>query len=140
MQEGQFRTFFRRALRQRGVTGEQLLQMLESRLDNLVYRMGFATSRRAARQFVTHDHVTVNGRKANVPSMLLKAGSVIEIRDRPKSRELAVRCLEAASSRQVAAWLNVDAKKFAGEYLRIPSRDEIAPVVNEQLIVELYSK
>lgn len=140
MQEGQFRVFFDRVLRRRGVTGEQLLQMLESRLDNLVFRMGFAASRRAARQFVTHNHVTVNGRKANVPSMIVKAGSVIQVRDRTKSRDAAAKSAEANATRQIVPWLAVDAKKLSGEYLRVPSRDEIAPVVNEQLVVELYSK
>lgn len=140
MQEGQFRLFFERVLRRRGVTGEQLLQMLEMRLDNLVYRLGFATSRRAARQLVTHSHLTVNGHKADVPSMILKPGAVIRVRDRAKSRELATKALEAAGGKTVASWLTLDAKKFSGELLRVPTRDEIAPVVNEQLIVELYSK
>jgi small subunit ribosomal protein S4 len=140
MQEGQFRLFFERVLRRRGVTGEQLLQMLETRLDNLVYRLGFATSRRAARQFITHNHVMVKGAKANVPSMIIKPGAVIQVRERPKSRELAAKALEAGAGKNVADWLTLDAKKFSGELLRIPTREEIAPVVNEQLIVELYSK
>ena len=140
MQEGQFRLFFERVLRRRGVTGEQLLQMLESRLDNLVYRLGFATSRRAARQFVLHNHLTVNGAKANVPSMILKPGAVIQVRERAKSRELAAKALETGAGKNVAAWVTLDAKKFSGELLRIPTREEIAPVVNEQLVVELYSK
>jgi small subunit ribosomal protein S4 len=140
MQEGQFRVFFDRVLRKRGVPGEQLLQSLEMRLDNLVSRFGFAASRKAARQFVTHNHVTVNGQKASIPSMLVKPGSVIQVRDRAKSREQAGRCLEAATNKGVASWLLLDAKKFSGELLRVPTRDEIAPVVNEQLVVELYSK
>lgn len=140
MQEGQFRLFFERVLRRRGVTGEQLLQMLEARLDNLVFRLGFATSRRAARQLVTHNHVTVNGQKANVPSMILKPGAVIHVRDRDKSRGLISKAVESGAVKMVASWLTVDANKFSGELLRIPTREEIAPVVNEQLIVELYSK
>lgn len=140
MQEHQFRLFFERAARSRGMTGETLLQLLEARLDNMVYRLGFAPSRQAARQFVSHNHVTVNGRRAAVPAMVLKAGDVIEVRDRPKSRALAEKCLEAAEGREIAAWLTVDPKSFKGELARIPTRDEIAPIVDEQLVVELYSK
>ena len=140
MQEGQFRVFFGRALRRRGVTGEALLQMLEMRLDNLVYRLGFAASRRMARQLVTHNHVLVNGRRAKVPSMILKQGSKIEVRNRPASREFAKRSLEANEGRPVAAWLSMNRESMEGEVLHVPSRDEIAPFVNEQLIVELYSK
>lgn len=140
MREGQFKLFFKRALRGRNVTGDVLLQLLETRLDNLVYRLGFAASRAAARQFVTHNHVSVNGRRAAVPSMVLKAGSKIEVRNRPKSREQAKKCLEAIANRQIPSWLSLDAANFCGELVRIPTREEIAPVVNEQLIVELYSK
>jgi small subunit ribosomal protein S4 len=140
LQEGQFRLFFQRAARRRGVTGEVLLQMLESRLDNLVYRFGFAPSRRAARQFVQHNHVEVNGHKANVPSMVLDPGAVITVKDRPRSREQAKRSLEAAEGREQSPWLSVDAAAFRGEYMRLPTRDEIAPVADERLVVELYSK
>jgi small subunit ribosomal protein S4 len=141
LQEGQFRLFFARVARRKGVTGEMLLQMLETRLDNLVYRLGFAASRAEARQFVGHNHVTVNGRKANVPSMIVPVGATIVVRDRPRSRELAGRNLEAAESRgEPASWLARDAKNFSGQLVRIPTRDEIAPIVNEQLVVELYSK
>jgi small subunit ribosomal protein S4 len=140
MQEEQFRVFFGRAVRRRGVTGELLLQMLESRLDNLLFRMGFAPSRRAARQMVTHSHVLVNARRAAVPSMQVKAGSVIQVKERGKSKDLATRNAEAAQGRQLPAWLTVDSKKLTGEYMRVPTRDEIAPLVNEQLVVELYSK
>lgn len=140
MQEGQFHLFFTRALRTRGVTGEKLLQLLECRLDNLAYRLGFAPSRRAARQFVRHGHVLVNGKKADIPSMVLKAGDVLQVRDRPKSREYAARHMEVAESRGIPPWLSLDRAQFRGEILRIPSREEIAPVVREQLIVELYSK
>ena len=140
LQEAQFRLFFDRVSRQRGVTGELLLQMLESRLDNIVYRLGLAPSRRAARQMVSHNHVLVNGRKANVPSMVLAAGAVITVRNRERSREEARRNLELAQSREVPSWMTIDASAFSGEYTRIPTRDEIAPIVDEQLIVELYSK
>lgn len=140
MREGQFRLFFKRALRGRNVTGDVLLQLLETRLDNLVYRLGFAPSRNAARQFVTHNHVTVNGRKAAIPSIVVKAGSIIEVRNRPKSREQAKKSLEAVAGKEMPSWLRLDAGNFLGELVRVPTRDEISPVVNEQLIVELYSK
>jgi small subunit ribosomal protein S4 len=140
MQEGQFRLFFHRAQQTRGVTGEKLLQMLECRLDNVVYRLGFAPSRRSARQFVLHGHVRCNGRKATVASMVLKAGDVVQVRDKANSREYAAKSLEVAESRGRAAWLSLDKEHFKGAVVSIPTRDEIAPFVNEQMIVELYSK
>jgi small subunit ribosomal protein S4 len=140
MQEGQFKLFFQRALKKRGVTGEQLLQMLESRLDNVVYRLGFAPSRRAARQMVIHSHFTVNGRRADRPSLLLKPGSVVAVRERPRVRQELTRNVEAAETRPLPVWLARDSKALTGQYVRVPTRDEIAPIVNEQLIVELYSK
>jgi small subunit ribosomal protein S4 len=140
MREEQFRVFFRRALRRRGVTGDMLLQLLETRLDNVVFRLGFAPSRRAARQIVSHNHVLVNGQRAAVPSMTVKPGAVIELKQRASSREMARRNLEAAAGRETAPWLSVDAKGIRGTVLRLPTREEIAPVVNEQLVVELYSK
>jgi small subunit ribosomal protein S4 len=140
VQERQFRVFFSRAVQKRGITGEQLLQMLESRLDNLVFRMGLASSRRAARQLVLHGHALLNGRRASAPSLIVRPGSVIQVKERAKSKELATRNLETCQGRQVPVWLSVDTKKLSGEFLRLPTRDEIAPVVNEQLVVELYSK
>lgn len=140
MQESQFRLFFGRVLRRKGVTGEQLLQMLESRLDNIVYRLGFAPSRKAARQFVTHNHVLVNGRKASIPSLIVAPGAMIRVRTDKRSRELAARGLETAAGRAAPVWMTLDAKSFEGVFVRVPSRDEIAPNVNEQLVVELYSK
>lgn len=140
LQEEQFRFLFERALQQRGITGEKLLQMLELRLDNLVYRFGFASSRKAARQFVTHGHVEVNGRKADIPSMILKEGDVVKVRDRAQSREFAGRWMDTAESRGISPWLSLDKAAFEGRVQRVPSRDEIAPIVNEQLVVELYSK
>ncbi len=140
LQEGQFRRIFDEAIRRRGVTGETMLQLLETRLDNLVYRLGFATSRALARQFVRHNHVQVNGHKANIPSMVLKPGDTIAVRERPKSRALATTAFESATQRQMPTWLKVDGKALAGEVLSIPTRDEIAPSVNEQLVVELYSR
>lgn len=140
LQEKQFRLFFKRAVRRRGITGEVLLQLLETRLDNLVYRLGFADSRRAARQFVSHNHVLVNGRRASIPSMVLTPDSAIQIKDRPKTKELARKSLQAAEGRELPPWLSLDTKNLAGKLVRLPTRDESAPIVNEQLIVELYSK
>jgi small subunit ribosomal protein S4 len=140
MQEVQFKRFFRDALRRKGVTGELLLQLLELRADNVVYRLGFAASRRAARQFVLHGHVSVNGHTINVPSLVLKAGDVMEVRNRPRSRDLATRALEATTTQQTPTWVSLDKKAFRGEVLAIPTREQIAPIVNEQAIVELYSR
>ena len=140
MQEGQFKRFFEEAFRQKGVTGETLLQLLERRLDNVVFRMGFASSRRAARQFVRHNHIRLNGHKANVPSMFVSAGDVIDVRDRPRSRDMAVRSVESAGPQQTPGWIRVDPKQLRGEFVHVPSKEEIAPIVDEQLIVELYSR
>ncbi len=140
LQDGQFRVFFGRAARVRGITGETLLQMLEMRLDNLVYRFGLAPSRPAARQFVLHQHVTVNGRRADVPSIVLKAGDRVQVRDRPQSREQAKRWLDAYEGKALSPWLAFDRSTFSGEVLHVPTRDEISPFVNEQLVVELCSK
>ena len=140
MHEGPFRRLFDRAARRHGVTGEILLQLLEMRLDNLVYRLGYASSRRAARQFVRHGHIQVNGRKLTIPSASLKAGDVISVRDAKTSRAIAEPFLEAADGRGMSPWLGLDRKNFTGEVKHIPSKEEIAPIVNEQLIVELYSK
>lgn len=140
MQERQFRVFFERALRKRGVTGETLLQMLELRLDNVVYRLGFAPSRRAARQFVRHGHIEVNGRKADIPSMILKPDDVIQVRDRPQSRAYANRYMEVAESRGLVPWLALDRANARGTILHVPRREEIPLDIREQLIVEYYSK
>jgi small subunit ribosomal protein S4 len=140
LMERQFRRYFNTALKKRGVTGETLLQMLETRLDNVVYRMGFANSRGAARQLVSHGHVTVNNRKVNVASFNVKAGDVVAIKDRPGSRRLVTRNLELTQIQPVPDWLVADKDQFQGKVMRIPSREEIAPIVNEQLVVELYSR
>ena len=140
LQEKQFKLFFERVSHQRGVTGELLLQSLESRLDNVVFRLGLAPSRRAARQMVGHGHVTVNGRVASIPSMILSAGDEIGVKERTRSRELAAKSLEVAEGRELPGWMKMDAKAVKGEYVRVPTRDEIAPIVDEQLVVELYSK
>jgi small subunit ribosomal protein S4 len=140
MLERQFRRFFEIASRRRGVTGEILLQMLESRLDNMVFRLGFANSRNAARQMVGHGHVEVNGRKCSISSYLCKPGDTITIRNKENSRRLAARYLELTQVQPVPDWVTVDKTNFTGQMNRIPSREEIAPIVNEQLIVELYSR
>ena len=140
LMERQFRRYFETALRKRGVTGETLLQMLETRLDNIVYRLGFANSRGSARQLVAHGHVTVNNRKVNVSSYNVKAGDVIAIKDKPGSRRLVARNLELTQIQPIPDWLLADKDQFQGKIMRIPSREEIAPIVNEQLVVELYSR
>jgi small subunit ribosomal protein S4 len=140
LQEESFAFLFARALKSRGVTGERLLQLLEARLDNVVYRLGFAPSRRAARQIVTHGHILLNGRKADIASILVKEGDTVQIRDKQNSRTYAGTFMDNAESRGIAPWLQLDKAGFSGKVLRIPNREEIAPIVNEQLIVELYSK
>lgn len=140
MQESQFRLFFQRALKGRGITGEKLLQLLEMRLDNLVYRLGFAPSRRAARQFVLHGHITVNGKKSSIPSTVLKSGDVVAVKAVDHSKDYAKQFVEQAESRGIVSWLALDKAQLEGRITHIPTREEIAPTVNEQLIVELYSK
>src|SRR3954467_8359244 len=138
--EKQFRRIFQTALRKRGVTGETLLQLLETRLDNVVYRLGLANSRSAARQMVSHGHVQVNGRKVNISSFNVKAGDTITVKEKPQSRRLAAKNLELTQITPVPDWLTIDKDQFSGKVSRIPTREEIAPIVNEQLIVELYSR
>lgn len=138
--ERQFRRYFGIAQKKRGVTGELLLQMLETRLDNVVFRLGFASSRSAARQFVGHGHITVNGRKVDVASFAVKAGDLVGVKDNARSRSLAARSLELMQITPVPDWLGLDRDNSKGSVLRIPTRDEIAPIINEQLIVELYSR
>ena len=140
LMEAQFRRMFEKALKKRGVTGETLLQLLETRLDNVVFRIGFATTRPAARQMVTHGHIRVNGRKVSSPSFNVKPGDVIEVRESPATRQLATKSLESAQVRPVPSWINFTRDAFKGQVVRIPSRDEIQPIVNEQLIVEFYSR
>lgn len=140
LQEAQFRLFFERASKKGGRTGEVLLQMLEMRLDNVAYRLGFASSRKSARQFVNHGHVMVNGRKSAIASRVLKAGDVVQVVDRPESREYVKSLMDVAESRGLAPWVRLEKANALGEILHVPSREEIQPIVNEQLIVELYSK
>jgi len=138
--ERQFRRYFHIASTKRGVTGEILLQLLETRLDNVTYRLGFANSRSGARQLVSHGHVQVNGRKVDVSSFNVKSGDTITIKDKPQSRRLAAKNLDLTQITPVPDWLTIDKDNFKGAVSRIPTREEIAPIVNEQLIVELYSR
>lgn len=140
LMERQFRRYYEIALSRRGVTGETLLQLLETRLDNVVFRLGFANTRRGARQLVGHGHVSVNGRKVDISSYNVKTGDVVSVRERPKSKQLATRNLELTQITPVPDWLTVNREGLNGSVARIPSREEIAPIVNEQLIVELYSR
>jgi small subunit ribosomal protein S4 len=140
LMERQFRNVYERALKRRGVTGETMLQILETRLDNVVYHLGFATTRPAARQMVSHGHLRVNGRKVNVPSYALKVNDVVEVKDTNVSRQMANRQLEVATSRAVPDWLSLHRDTFKGTVVRIPTREEIQPIANEQAVVEFYSR
>lgn len=140
LMERQFRGVYEKALKRRGVTGEQMLQILETRLDNVVYHLGFATTRAAARQMVSHGHLKVNGRKVNVPSFALKVNDVIEVRESNVSRQLATKNLELSTSKVVPDWLLLNKDAFKGSVQRIPTRDEIQPIANEQAVVEFYSR
>ena len=138
--ERQFRRYFQIASRRRGVTGEILLQLLETRLDNVVQKMGFSKTLRGARQMVGHGHVTVNGRKTNISSMNLKPGDVIAIKSNEKSTRLAKRGVELTQIVTVPDWLLVDKSNLSGSVVRIPTREESNPIVNEQLVVDLYAR
>ena len=140
LMERQFRGVYEKALKRRGVTGEQMLQILETRLDNVVYHLGFAITRAAARQMVSHGHVKVNNRKVNVPSYALKVNDVIEVRESNVSRQLATKNLELSTSKVVPDWLLLNKDVFKGSVQRIPTRDEIHPIANEQAVVEFYSR
>ena len=138
--ERQFRGIYEKAIRRRGVTGEQMLQILETRLDNVVFHLGFANTRAAARQMVCHGHVKVNGKKVNIPSYALRVNDVIEIKDNNVSRQLATKNLETSTSRAVPDWLSLTKDSFKGVLMRIPSRDDIQPIADEQAVVEFYSR
>lgn len=138
--ERQFRGYYAEADRRRGVTGENLLQLLESRLDAVVYRMGFAASRGEARQLVRHNGIAVNGRRVNIPSYLMRAGDVVEVAEHAKSQLRVKGAVEAAEQRGFPEWLDVDAKAFKGTFKAYPQRTELPSTINENLIVELYSK
>ena len=138
--EGQFRGLFMKAEQKRGVTGTNLLAFLERRLDNVVYRLGFADSRTQARQLVRHDHFTVNGKKMNFPSYLVKIGDIIEVREKSRNVSVLLDAMETVVRRGVSAWLEVEKEAFRGRVKAYPTREELTMPIQEQLIVELYSK
>ncbi len=140
MLEGQFHRYFVEAERRRGVTGENLLQMLESRLDNVIYRLGFAGSRNQARHLSRHNHFLLNGHKVNVPSLQVKVGDVITLREKSREVEVIKESLSAMARRGVPTWLELNQEAFTGTVKAVPNRDELTMPIQEQLIVELYSK
>lgn len=138
--EKQFRSYYQEAARRRGITGTVMLQLLESRLDNVCFRAGFGNSRQAARQMVNHGHVLVNGRCVDIPSYQVKPGDVIKVGAKPSSQQLALRMLDLTQAAPSVDWLQVDRENMVATMSRVPERSEIDPLVNEQLIVELYSR
>jgi small subunit ribosomal protein S4 len=138
--EKQFKRYFKNAERQKGITGENLLRILESRLDNVVYRLGFASSRNEARQLVSHNHFLVNGERVNIPSYIVKLGDVIQVREKSQQMDRIQRALELAQQRGVSEWLSLDPERKQGVVNAIPTREQIPTTIQEQLIVELYSK
>jgi small subunit ribosomal protein S4 len=138
--ERQFRNYFEKAAESKGVTGEVLLQMLERRLDNVVYRIGFAVNRSQARQLVRHGHFLVNGHKVDIPSFLVKPGDEVVVREKSRKLSIIVNSLEARKGQTTPDWLDLSIERLAGRVLNVPSRASIPTPVNEQLIVELYSK
>lgn len=138
--EKQFRRYFSMAVKQHGLTGVNLLTILETRLDNAIYRMGFAANRAQARQIVSHGHIIVNGRKTNIPSMILQEGDVITVREQSKKNGLFKDLAETAEKTTCALWIDRDVKNLSGRILRAPERGEIDGNLNEQLIVEYYSR
>jgi small subunit ribosomal protein S4 len=138
--ESQFRRYFAEAERQRGITGETLLQLLERRLDNVVYRLGLATSRPQARQLVRHGHFYVNGKRADVPSYSLKEGDAVSVRERSNKKASILYAMEEVKGRGIPGWLQFDASAMTGRIASLPTREQINLPVQEQLIVELYSK
>ena len=138
--ERQFRRYFAEADRRKGNTGETLLKLLESRLDNVVYRLGFASTRAEARQLVSHKAITVNGQQVNIPSYLVKAGDVVAVREKSKKQGRVVEALQLATQVGLPAWVEVNADKAEGTFKKVPDRDEFGSDINESLIVELYSR
>ena len=138
--ERQFRNLFEEASKKKGVTGSVFLGLLESRLDNVVYRMGFAVSRRQARQLVRHGHNTVNGRRADLPSYRVRPGDEIAVAEKSRNLELIRQNLEAMKGRKVGPWLSLDVEGMKGKFLRLPDREDLALPVNEQLVIEFYSR
>ena len=140
LQERQFRGVFGKAERRTGITGEHLLKLLETRLDNVVYRLGFASSRKEARQLVNHGHIVLNGRKTSAPACILKVGDVVEVRQRSREIVSVQSALEAVDGRGIPGWLELDRAEVKGIVRAVPTKEEIALPVNEQLVVELYSR
>ena len=140
LMERQFRGVYEKALKRRGVTGEQMLQILETRLDNVVYHLGFGTTRASARQMVSHGHIAVNGRKVNVASAALRVNDIVTVKGTSVARQLATKNLELSTSRSVPDWLSLSKDELKGVVMRIPTRDEINPIANEQAVVEFYSR
>ena len=138
--EKQFRGYFNKAKRQPGITGENLMRILESRLDNVVFRLGFARTRKEARQTVSHGHITVNGKRVDIPSYRVRPGDVVAVADKAKEMLVIKSALVSNERMQVPAWLEVDIETLQGNVLSLPNRDQIDLDINEQLIVELYSK
>lgn len=138
--ERQFRLYFKEAERRKGITGENLLRQLESRLDNVVYSLGFAASRPQARQLVRHGHIEVNGKKLNIPSYQARKGDVIQVRDKSRKNAQIVQAVETATGRGIPVWLELTAEQFRGTVLDQPKREDVRLPISEQLIVELYSK
>jgi small subunit ribosomal protein S4 len=138
--EKQFSNYYKEAARQKGNTGENLLQLLEQRLDNVVYRIGFASTRAEARQLVSHKAILVNGKVVNVPSFNVSADDVVSVREKAKKQARIVAALELADQREKPVWIEVDNKKMEGTFKRVPERTDLSADINEQLIVELYSK
>ncbi|PTB84556.1 30S ribosomal protein S4 [Pseudidiomarina aestuarii] len=138
--ERQFRNYYKEAARIKGNTGENLLQLLESRLDNVVYRMGFASTRAEARQLVSHKGVVVNGTVVNIPSFKVRPEDVVSVREKAKKQARIAAALELADQREKPVWLEVDNSKLEGQFKRLPERSDLSAEINEQLIVELYSK
>jgi len=138
--EKQFRLYFEKAEAKKGQTGHNLLAFLESRLDNVVFRLGFAPSRNAARQMVMHGHIKVDGRRVDVPSFQTKSGQSIELSERAKANDFVKSSVETAAGRGIPKWLTLDSAAFKGQVIAVPNRDDVPLDINEQLIVELYSK
>lgn len=138
--ESQFRLYFQRAEQRQGITGENLLRQLEMRLDNVVYSLGFAASRAQARQLVRHGHIEVNGKKTNIPSYQVRKGDTIQVREKSRKNEQIRQAVETASGRGIPAWLQMNPDQFLGSVTDVPKREDIRLPIQEQLIVELYSK
>ncbi len=138
--ESQFKNYYFKASRQKGVTGENLLRLLESRLDNIVFRLGFASSRQQARQMILHRHFLVNGRVVNIPSYILRPGDIIEVREKSRKMTVIHESMRRVKDDSLLNWLRLDKAKMVGEYLEAPARQDIPVEVRENLIVELYSK